>query len=79
MNRYKVSLKPGIIKNAQLRTAGVDLEKGDVVVLSNEIAMPMYSEEQDMYGVAAANAKKGGKVLIAAKELNSGTNQAGPT
>jgi hypothetical protein len=66
MNRYKVNLKSGYIKQPLLENAGDDFEVGDVVTLDGDKVMPMYSEDQKMYGVAAAAAKKGGKVLIAA-------------
>ena len=65
MGRYRVNLESGVIKNPQMKIAGDDFEVGDVVVLDGGKVMPMYSEDQDMYGVVAANAKKDGKVLIA--------------
>ena len=65
MNRYKARLPSGKIKNPQIHIAGVDFEVGDVVILNGNTAMPMYSEDEHMYGVVAANAKKNQKVLIA--------------
>ena len=67
MNRYKVNLKSGKLKNPKLMTAGDDFEVGDVVINNDGVAMPMFNEEQEMFGVVSAPAKKGGKVLIAAK------------
>ena len=67
MNRYKARLPSGKIKNPKLEIAGVDLEIDDVVILSDGVVMPMYSEDQTMYGVVAADSKKGKKVLIASQ------------
>jgi len=65
--RFKAQLPSGFIKNAQLKTAGCDFEVNDVVTLVDDIAMPMDSEDQEMYGVVAANSFCGQKVLIAAR------------
>lgn len=67
-NRYVSELPSGIIKNPVLKLAGDDLSVNDVVVLSNDVAMPMYSENQTMYGVVAVKVKKGDMVLLAASE-----------
>ena len=48
-------------------TAGEDFKVGDVVCIDGDKVMPMYTEDEEMFGVVAANAKKGGKVLVAAK------------
>lgn len=65
-NRYVVELQSGILKNPQLKTAGDDFSVNDVVWLDGETVRPMFDESVDMFGVVAANAVKGGKVLVAA-------------
>ena len=65
-NRYVVELQSGLIKNPQLKTAGDDLSVNDVVWLDGEVVMPMFDRGVEMYGVVAANAVKGEKVLVAA-------------
>ncbi len=63
--RYKVELPSGIIKRPKLEAATCDLSVNDVVVMTPDGVAPMYSEDQQMYGVCAASGKKGGKVLVA--------------
>ena len=65
-NRYVFELPSGKIKNPQLKTAGDDLMVNDVVSINIGIVMPMFDETVKMYGVVAADAKKGDEVLIAA-------------
>lgn len=66
-SRYVVELPSGILKNPQLHMAGVDFMVNDVVILNGETVMPMYSEDQEMYGICAARGIKGNKVLIATR------------
>ena len=65
-NRYVAELQSGIIKKPKLKIAGDDLSVNDVVWLDGETVRPMFDESVEMYGVVAANALKGGWVLVAA-------------
>ena len=66
--RFVAQLPCGIIKNPKLVLAGDDFQVNDVVTLVDGKLMPMFSEEQELYGAIAASAKKGRLALVAALE-----------
>lgn len=66
-NRWVAELPSGIIKNPQLKTAGVDLWVNDVVHLVDSTVYPVYDRSVEIYGFVAARGIKGKQVLVAAK------------
>lgn len=66
--RFVVQLPGGIIKNPKIILAGDDFQVNDVVILEDGKLMPMFSEDQELFGIVAAIGKKGYPCLVAALE-----------